>query len=247
MHSFSACAAACVIASIVAVHSHAGVASVIDSFSSAGTLGPHGSGYFGVGEFTTAGWSSGGGHLGDRLLYNNSWGDGLVAQASMSGNGQFVSMISGGTSSDTQLIAQYRLGSSLDLSGTGTTVLVRGSGSASGGDSENAGYGIGVALLTGASTDGSWTNRCWLQFNMSGSQSLGNFAFSIADIAAAAAAGSADSENFDFSQVNAFQFYQYAYAGGNWNYAATSFEIVPAPGVIAFVGLAGLVSRRCRR
>jgi uncharacterized protein (TIGR03382 family) len=233
-------------AAAIASQAGAGVSTVIDSFSAAGALGAQGSGYAGLGEFSTADWTTGSGHLGSRLIYDNSWGDGLVAQ-SMSGNGQFVASLNGGTGSDTQLIAQYRMGSAIDLSGAGTSILVRGAGAASGGDADNVGYGIGIALFNGAASDGTWTNRCWMQLNMFGAQSLGNFAFSIGDFAAAASAGQSDAENFDFSQVNAFQFYQYAYAGGQWDYVATSFEIVPAPGAMALLGIAGLAGVRRRR
>jgi hypothetical protein len=115
------------------------------------------------------------------------------------------------------------------------------------------GYGIGIQLMMGANNSGGYTGRMWCQFDMYGSQSLGNFTFTAADFAAALAAG-----NFvgtiDLTQVNAIGVYQYAYSGdvagiasGTWDYTATSFSIVPAPGAIALLGAAGLVGTRRRR
>jgi hypothetical protein len=252
---------------------------VIDNFTTAGTLGPSGSGYNGAGTFSTSGWTTGGNYLGSRLLYNNSWGDGTV-NSTMSGNGQWTAALTGGTSSDTQLMAQYKLSSVQDL--TGKAIYIAGSGTASGGgaysfqdidysegiyddsywidgvytgpmttvNAEQPGYGIGVVLYTGASsTANSWANRVSVQLNMYGSRSLGNFSFLATDF------GPGDNGDFDFSQVNAIQVFQYTYnslpgygiAMGTWNYTATSFSIVPAPGALALLGVAGLVGGTRRR
>jgi uncharacterized protein (TIGR03382 family) len=109
-------------------------------------------------------------------------------------------------------------------------------------------YGIGVAVFTGATTTGGFDDNVFVQLNMSGTRSLGNFAFTLADLQAA-------HDSFDFTNVNAMFIYQYAYGnndilgidGGTWNYTATSFSFVPAPGAAALLGAAGLVGGRRRK
>jgi hypothetical protein len=115
------------------------------------------------------------------------------------------------------------------------------------------GYGIGIQLMMGANNSGGYTGRMWCQFDMYGSQSLGNFTFTAADFAAAIAANNFDGV-IDLTQVNAIGVYQYAYSGdnagiasGTWDYTATGFSIVPAPGALALLGAAGLIGGTRRR
>ncbi len=111
-----------------------------------------------------------------------------------------------------------------------------------------AGYGIGVAVFTGATATGGFSDIAYAQLNMIGTRSLGNFAFTLADLQASNA-------TFDFSAVNAMFVFQYAYGngeiagidGGTWDYTATSFSFVPAPGALALLGVAGVVGSRRRR
>jgi hypothetical protein len=219
---------------------------VIDNFTTAGTLGAFGSNYAGLGTFSPG--VSGGNYLGSRLFCNNSSGG--TVNATFSGNGQFAGSLSAGTYDDTQLISQYRFTSNINMTQSATSTLyISGSGSASG-----AGYGIGVAFLTGATALGGWNERMWMQFNMDGTQSLGNFAFTLADLQASVADGNSDTGSFDFSAVNAMYIYQYAYGdydsgvnNGSWNYTATSFSFVPAPGALALLGAAGMIGGTRRR
>ena len=115
-----------------------------------------------------------------------------------------------------------------------------------------AGYGIGIQLMMGADNSGVYTGRMWCQFDMYGTQSLGNFTFTAADLAAAIAANNVDG-TIDLTHVNAIGVYQYAYSGdvagiasGSWDYTATGF-VVPAPGALALLGAAGLIGARRRR
>ena len=254
-------------AASAAIGGTAAASLVIDDFTSAGSPGANGSNYFGLGTFSPG--VSGGNYMGSRLLCTNMDLANGTATGTMAGNGQFVASVA--TTSpwgDTQLISQYLFSSSVDMTNSTTnTVYVSGSGTASGGGSYvdpydgetyfSAGYGIGVCVLTGATTTGTWDDRMWLQFNMGGTQSLGNFAFTLADLQASVAAGNRDggTGTFDFANVNAVFFYQYAYGNyeiagidnGTWNYTATGFSFVPAPGALALLGAAGMIGGTRRR
>ena len=163
------------------------------------------------------------------------------------------------------MVAQYKFETAIDMTqAANSQIRIAGSGSASGGGD---GYGIGVVLFSnlrfandvqigwqpnptdpegddlplygpGIGYDGRFST----QITMSGSRSLGEFVFNVADFVPAAM----------LSSINGMQVFQYAYGGdgadaGIWNYTATSFSIVPAPGAAVLVGAAGLVATRRRR
>jgi hypothetical protein len=250
------------------------VPTVIDNFNTLGTLGVNGANYAGIDPAAFSVGTSGGNYMGSRLLCTNS--NGGTANGTMSGNGQFTASMSAtgalNSYADTQLISQYYFSSSVvDMTNSNfSTIYVSGSGTASGGgqyvgdvdmyDSNGDwigtqpgnlvkdAYGIGVAVFTGATTTGGFDDNVFVQLNMSGTRSLGNFAFTLADLQAA-------HDSFDFTNVNAMFIYQYAYGnndilgidGGTWNYTATSFSFVPAPGAAALLGAAGLVGGRRRK
>lgn len=210
--------------------------------------------------------SSGAGILGRRYVATNSWGaPDTTVSASMAGNGQFAVSLFGGSYADNQMVAQYKFGSAIDMSQAATSqVRIAGSGTASGG---TGAYGIGIVLFSNlrfgtvqvgwdeSTVDGDGNNppvygpgigydgRFSIQLDMSGSRSLGDFTFDVADFVPAGMR----------SSINGMQVFQYAYgasiagSAGTWNYTATSFSIVPAPGALALLGVAGMAGRGRRR
>ena len=222
---------------------------VIDNFTNAGTIAGEGVAYnqqqgaYATGEFSSAGSTTGGNYLGTRQLdtWIHNTGDAPVS-STMSGNGQWHNSVSGGVGDAwNQLTAQYLLSSVQDL--TDKVIYIKGSGTSSGG-------GIGVQLFTGADASGGFTDCTYFQIDVDGQ--TGNFTFTDADFRLL-------NSTFDFTNVNAIQVYMYAYGSypsdetpetfvpNSWDYTATSFEIVPAPGAAALIGLAGLVATRRRR
>jgi len=209
--------------------------------------------------------TAGSGILGSRYVATNSWGaPNTTASGTMSGNGQFAVSLFGGDYADNQMVAQYKFDSAVDMSQQATSqIRVAGSGSASGGTDA---YGIAVVLYSNlrygtvqvgwdestVDADGNnppvfgpgigWDGRFWKQVNMSGARSLGDFVFNAADFVPPDM----------LSSINGMQVVQYAYGAegsdaGTWNYSATSFSIVPAPGALALLGVAGLAGSRRRR
>lgn len=210
--------------------------------------------------------TAGSGILGSRYVATNSWGaSNTTASGTMSGNGQFAVSLFGGDDADNQMVAQYRFDSAIDMGQQATSqVRIAGSGSASGGTDA---YGIGIVLFSNlrfandvqigwqpnpSDPDGDdvplygpgigYDGRFSTQITMSGARSLGDFVFDVADFVP-----------LDMlSSVNGMQVFQYAYGAegsdaGTWNYTATSFSIVPAPGALALLGMAGWVGSRRRR
>ena len=241
---------------------------VIDNYTSAGGITGDGVGYAQWdGAFSTATWTTNPSYLGSRLL--ETWGsvdeNGVPYNGSMTstmnGNGHWLTSIDAGDSGNNTFVAQYKLNSNLDL--TGKAVSLFGSGSASGGGwtELNAqqtgsgyyqrGYSIGVQLFVGADNDGLFLDSVNFELKMYGSQTFGNFTFTVADFQT-----QNPTSTFDFTNVNAIQVYMNANGSfetetpnGMWNYDATGLQItaVPAPGAAALVGLAGLVATRRRR
>ena len=213
--------------------------------------------------WTDARFGSGGsGILGRRYVATNSWGaTNATASGTMAGNGQFAVSLFGGDSADNQMVAQYKFDSAIDMTQVANSqVRISGAGAASSiADSE--GYGIGIVLFSNlrygtvqvgwdeSTTDADGNNppvygpgigydgRFSTQITMTGARSLGDFTFDVADFVPEAMR----------SSINGMQVFQYAYGGGTWNYTATSFSIVPAPGAFALVGVAGLVGGTRRR
>lgn len=244
---------------------------------SASSLGPYGSGYNGLGTFSNTGQTGSGIVGSRLLYDNARDGGTVASTMSGNGQWRAVVTSGGPASfSDTQLISQYRFGSVLDFS-QGFSITGSGSASGGGtytyddGTGNNTvgtlvGYGIGIQLMMGANSSGGSTGRMWCNIDMYGSRSLGNFTFTAADFAAALAANQFVGV-IDLTQVNAIGVVQYAYsgftaqemsdyfgstgggaiAGGSWDYTATSFSVVPAPGALALLGVAGLVGTRRRR
>jgi hypothetical protein len=203
--------------------------------------------------------TTGTGHLGRRLVCTNTWpwsSPTTLASATV-GGGQFATSLFGGSSSDNQMMAQYRFDSAVDLTQASlSTIRIAGSGTASGGS-----YGIGVILFKNLRTEFStvgwdddgneivvdpyltvvYDGRYSVQMDMTSSQSFGDFNFAASDVASAS----------DLASINGFAVFQYAYgdttAPGTWNYTATSFSFVPAPGAAALAGLAGLITSRRRK
>jgi hypothetical protein len=206
--------------------------------------------------------SAGSGILGRRYVSTNSWGaSNATAAGTMAGDGQFAVSLSGGDYADNQMVAQYKFDAAIDMTQVANSqIRITGAGSASSvADSE--GYGIGIVLFSNlrsgtvqvgwdeSATDADGNNlplfgpgigydgRFSAQVTMTGSRSLGDFTFDVADFVPAEMR----------SSINGMQVFQYAYGGGAWNYTATGFSIVPAPGALALLGAAGLAASRRRR
>jgi hypothetical protein len=214
--------------------------------------------------WTDARFGSGGsGILGRRYVATNSWGaTNATASGTMAGDGQFAVSLFGGDYADNQMVAQYKFDGAIDMTQAGNSqIRITGAGSASS-DPDTDGYGIGVVLFSNlrfaSDVQVGWqpdpTNpegddlpvygpgigydgRFSTQITMTGARSLGDFTFDVADFVPEAMR----------SSINGMQVFQYAYGGGTWNYTATSFSIVPAPGAIALLGIAGIVGTRRRR
>lgn len=259
----------------VALAGSAGAATVIDNFTQARaaiTTWQYGENFTTVQpSFMSAssGWtdarfgSAGSGILGRRYVSTNSWGaSNATAAGTMAGDGQFVVSLSGGSSADNQMVAQYKFDSAIDMTqAANSQVRIAGSGLASSGAGSD-GYGIGVVLFSnlrfasdvqiGWQPDPSnpegddlplygpgigYDGRFSAQLTMTGSRSLGEFTFDVADFVPEAMR----------SSINGMQVFQYAYGGGTWDYTATGFGIVPGPGALALLGVAGIVGTRRRR
>lgn len=213
--------------------------------------------------WTDARFGSGGsGILGRRYVATNSWGaPNATASGTMAGDGQFAVSLFGGDYADNQMVAQYKFDSAIDMTQVANSqIRISGAGSASS-IADSDGYGIGVVLFSNlrygtvqvgwdeSTTDADGNNppvygpgigydgRFSTQITMTGARSLGDFTFDVADFVPEAMR----------SSINGMQVFQYAYGGGTWNYTATSFSIVPAPGAFALVGVAGLVGGTRRR
>jgi hypothetical protein len=191
--------------------------------------------------------STGTGILGNRLVCTNTWADNATttASATMSGNGQLAVSLFGGDASDNQLMTQYKFSSAINMNTPGQThIYIAGSGA--GTSVDGSGFGIGIILFTGLAVDGGGTPiydmRAYSQIDMNSSQSLGSFSFDA--LAVATENGFTAAE---VAAINGFAVYQYVAGGSTWNYTATSFSIVPAPGAVALLGAAGLIGARRRR
>ncbi len=250
-------------AASAAIGGSAAASLVIDDFSQASApvttwqYAGNGASVAGIGTVDATFGSTGSGHLGRRLVCTNSWGESGVTSASATvGGGQFVTSLFGGGYADNQMMAQYRFDGAVDMTQASlSTIRIAGSGTASGGN-----YGIGVILFknlrveistVGWDDDGNeivvdpyetavYDGRYSVQMDMTGPQSFGDFEFAASEIASAA----------DLASINGFAVFQYAYgdesAPGTWNYTATSFSFVPAPGAVALLGLAAAVRSRRR-
>jgi hypothetical protein len=246
----------------VAVAGTANAAIVIDNFTQAQAgittwnYSGNGACVDGVGTTDLTFGSPGSGILGNRLICTNTWGNldpsaGAVttASATMNGNGQLAVSLFGGDSADNQLMSQYRFASAIDMTQEGQThIYIAGSGN--GVDGAGGGYGIGIILFSNLRVDSSdptapyaaYDMRASWQIDMNGSNSIGNLSFNVLDVVTANGFTASEA-----ASINGFAVFQYAYGGSAWNYTATSFSIVPAPGALALLGAAGLVGGARRR
>jgi hypothetical protein len=251
----------------VAVAGTANAAIVIDNFTQAQAgittwnYSGNGASVDGVGPTDLTFGSPGSGILGKRLICTNSQGAlNMTASATMNGNGQLAVSLFGGDWGDNQLMSQYKFASAIDMTQGGQThIYIAGSGN--GVDGAGGGYGIGIILFsnlrvgtvitdwTGPDLDvpvygpgAAYDMRASWQIDMNGSNSIGNLSFNVLDILAQNGADASYA-----ASINGFAVFQYAYGGSTWNYTATSFSIVPAPGALALLGAAGLVGGARRR